>query len=111
MSFMAHGYFAYVNEISFAYPEHLVHAGVASPGSDSAETLTRAVMSGLIIIECEEKMSCLVHCTSVVTFLMIRYSRAILSNQLGDILFDKILISASLGGSEFTMPDILHRRQ
>ncbi len=26
---MAHGYFAYVNEISFAYPEHLVHDGVA----------------------------------------------------------------------------------
>ncbi len=27
---LAHGYFAYVNEISFAYPEHLVHGGVAS---------------------------------------------------------------------------------
>ncbi len=26
---VAHGYFAYVNEISFAYPEHLVHEGVA----------------------------------------------------------------------------------
>ncbi len=26
---VAHGYFAYVNKISFAYPEHLVHEGVA----------------------------------------------------------------------------------
>ena len=26
---VAHGYFAYVNKISFAYPEHLVHGGVA----------------------------------------------------------------------------------
>ncbi len=26
---LAHGYFAYVNEISFAYPEHLVCGGVA----------------------------------------------------------------------------------
>ncbi len=26
---VAHGYFAYVNEISFAYPEHLVHEGIA----------------------------------------------------------------------------------
>ena len=26
---VAHGYFAYVNEISFAYLEHLVHEGVA----------------------------------------------------------------------------------
>ncbi len=26
---MAHGYFAYVNETPFAYPEHLVHGGVA----------------------------------------------------------------------------------
>ena len=26
---LAHGYFAYVNKISFAYPEHLVHEGVA----------------------------------------------------------------------------------
>ncbi len=29
MRHVAHGYFAYVNEISFAYPEHLVHGGVA----------------------------------------------------------------------------------
>ncbi len=29
---VAHGYFAYVNKISFAYPEHLVHEGVASQG-------------------------------------------------------------------------------
>ncbi len=29
MRYVAHGYFAYVNEISFAYPEHLVHGGVA----------------------------------------------------------------------------------
>ncbi len=27
---VAHGYFAYVNEISFAYPEHLVHEGVTN---------------------------------------------------------------------------------
>ncbi len=26
---VAHGYFAYVNEISFAYPEHLVNERVA----------------------------------------------------------------------------------
>ncbi len=25
---LAHGYFAYVNKMSFAYPEHLVHEGV-----------------------------------------------------------------------------------
>ncbi len=29
MWYVAHGYFAYVNETSFAYPEHLVHEGVA----------------------------------------------------------------------------------
>ena len=29
---LAHGYFAYVNKISFAYPEHLVHGGVACQG-------------------------------------------------------------------------------
>ncbi len=29
---LAHGYFAYVNETSFAYPEHLVHGGVAKIG-------------------------------------------------------------------------------
>ncbi len=29
MRYVAHGYFAYVNEISFAYLEHLVHGGVA----------------------------------------------------------------------------------
>ncbi len=33
MRYVAHGLFAYVNEISFAYPEHLVHAGVALKGS------------------------------------------------------------------------------
>ncbi len=30
MWYVAHGYFAYVNETSFAYPEHLVHEGVAA---------------------------------------------------------------------------------
>ncbi len=29
MRYVAHGYFAYVKEISFAYSEHLVHGGVA----------------------------------------------------------------------------------
>ncbi len=29
MRYVAHGCFAYVNEISFADPEHLVHGGVA----------------------------------------------------------------------------------
>ena len=29
MRYVAHGYSAYVNKISFAYPEHLVHGGVA----------------------------------------------------------------------------------
>ncbi len=29
MQYVAQGYFAYVNESSFAYPEHLVHGGVA----------------------------------------------------------------------------------
>ena len=29
MWYVAHGYFAYVNKTSFAYPEHLVHEGVA----------------------------------------------------------------------------------
>ncbi len=29
MRYVAHGYFAYVNEISFAYTEHLVHGSVA----------------------------------------------------------------------------------
>ncbi len=29
MRYVAHGYFAYGNEISFAYPEHLEHGGVA----------------------------------------------------------------------------------
>ena len=29
MWYVAHGYFAYVNETLFAYPEHLVHEGVA----------------------------------------------------------------------------------
>ncbi len=32
MQYVAHGDFAYVNEISFAYPEHLVHGGVAFSG-------------------------------------------------------------------------------
>ncbi len=32
MWYVAHGYFAYVNEISFAYPEHLVHGGEARLG-------------------------------------------------------------------------------
>ncbi len=30
MWYVAHGNFAYVNETSFAYPEHLVHEGVAN---------------------------------------------------------------------------------
>ncbi len=34
---VAHGYFAYVNEISFAYPEHVVHEGVARLGSDGLD--------------------------------------------------------------------------
>ncbi len=29
MWYVEHGYFAYVNETSFAYPEHLIHEGVA----------------------------------------------------------------------------------
>ncbi len=32
MWYVAHGYFAYVNETSFAYPEYLVHEGVAGVG-------------------------------------------------------------------------------
>ncbi len=37
MRYVAHGYFAYVNEISFAYPEHLVHGGVAAPEESGGE--------------------------------------------------------------------------
>ncbi len=47
------------------------------------------------------------HCTEVPTFFMMRYSMANLSNQLGDMLFDRILISASLGGPKFINQAIL----
>ncbi len=41
MWYVAHGKFAYVNEISFVYPEHLVHAGV--PTLEAACNIMRAV--------------------------------------------------------------------
>ncbi len=38
MCSVAHGYFAYVNKISFAYPEHSVHKGVPiSPDTHSVK--------------------------------------------------------------------------
>ena len=46
---MAHGYFAYVNETSFAYPEHLVHEGVAK---GTTEALKFEVMPESCVLLC-----------------------------------------------------------
>ncbi len=45
---VAHGYFAYVNEISFAYPEHLVHEGVAQKADQLRGVLPQKLLKNLL---------------------------------------------------------------